>query len=101
MLILCIYMILAIVPIYQIVKQCSLPLTGVHCVNRIITELAVFDVIDRIHGLQLIEIAEGVTVDEIKAKTDCEFMISPNLKTIAYAQIIDISVENVCFWHIQ
>ncbi|KAK3985640.1 mitochondrial succinyl-CoA:3-ketoacid coenzyme A transferase 1 [Cladorrhinum sp. PSN332] len=63
----------------KIVKQCAFPLTGKACVSRIITELGVFDV-DFSHGLTLIEIADGVTVDEIKAKTEAPFHVSENLK---------------------
>jgi 3-oxoacid CoA-transferase len=44
---------------------------------------AVFDV-DR-SGLTLIEVAEGVTVDDVKKYTEPEFKVSPNLKKIAYA----------------
>lgn len=64
----------------KIRKQCSLPLTGSRTVSQIITELAVFNV-DRKRGeLELIEVANGVTVDEIRAKTECDFLVSPNLK---------------------
>jgi len=56
-------------------------LTGHKCVSRIITDLAVFDV-DLLDGLTLIEIAEGVSVEEIKCKTAAPFMVSENLKTI-------------------
>ncbi|KAF8250320.1 3-oxoacid CoA-transferase [Wilcoxina mikolae CBS 423.85] len=63
----------------KILKQCVFPLTGRVCVSRIITELAVFDV-DHSEGLTLIEHAEGVTVDEIKAKTEAPFKVSPDLK---------------------
>ncbi|KAH8174848.1 coenzyme A transferase domain-containing protein [Sarocladium implicatum] len=63
----------------KIVKQCAFPLTGRACVSRIITELAVFDV-DFAHGLTLIEHAEGVTVDEIKSKTEAPFKVSDDLK---------------------
>merc|ERR1711998_246468 len=51
---------------HKIVENCTLPLTGASCVNAIITEMGVFDV-DRQKGLNLIEIAEGFTVDDIKA----------------------------------
>ncbi|KAH6675771.1 hypothetical protein B0J14DRAFT_587281 [Halenospora varia] len=65
----------------KILKQCTFPLTGQRCVSRIITELAVFD-IDFTEGLTLIEVAEGVTVDEVKAKTEAPFKVSPELKTM-------------------
>ncbi len=51
----------------KIIPECTLPLTGQRVVNRIITELGVLDVTPR--GLQLIELAPGVTVEEIAAKT--------------------------------
>jgi 3-oxoacid CoA-transferase len=63
----------------KIVAQCSLPLTGARCVSTIITDLCVFDV-DRQKGvLTLIELADGVTVDEVKSKTDAPFKVAENL----------------------
>ncbi len=62
----------------KILKECSLPLTGKNVVSLIITELAVFEVC-RDKGLTLIEKAPGVTVEEIKSKTDAPFCVSENL----------------------
>lgn len=63
----------------KIVKNCEFPLTGPACVSRIITDLCVFDV-DFSHGLTLIEIADGVTVEEVQAKTDAPFKVADDLK---------------------
>ena len=52
----------------KILKQCSLPLTGTGVVDRIITDLGVFDVVPG--GIKIIELASGVTADEVKAKTE-------------------------------
>lgn len=65
----------------KILKECKFPLTGPKCVSRIITDLCVFDV-DPKKGLTLIEVAEGVSVDEVKAATEAPFTVSENLKTM-------------------
>ena len=52
----------------KLLKECSLPLTGVRCVDRIITNLGVFDVTP--HGLTVVELAKDVSLDEVKASTE-------------------------------
>ncbi len=65
----------------KVLKECKLPLTGKKCVNMIITDLAVFEVTPA--GLVLTEHADDVTVDEIHAKTEAEFSVSPDLRAVA------------------
>lgn len=64
----------------KLLNECSLPLTGVDCVDQIITDLAVFSVGDG--QLVLEEIAPGVELDEIAEKTEARYEVSEDLKTI-------------------
>ena len=52
----------------KLLKECTLPLTGRAVVDRIITNLGVFDVVEG--GLKLVELADGVTEDEMKTATE-------------------------------
>lgn len=66
----------------KIVQNCSLPLTGANCVSTIITDLCVFQV-DRVKGeLTLTELADGVTVDEVRSKTGAEFSVADNVTSM-------------------
>ena len=58
----------------KIVKACTLPLTGMKVVDAIITDLAEFTV-DAEKGLTLVALAPGVTLDDVKAKTDAPFTV--------------------------
>ena len=60
----------------KILKQCTLPLTGAGVVDLIITDMGVFQVDEHGGGLTLIEIAPGVSVDDIKAKTEADFKVA-------------------------
>ena len=61
----------------KIVEQCTLPLTGKACVDRIITDLAVFDVTSE--GLVLVELAPGVTVEQVTDATGAPFTVADAL----------------------
>ncbi|WP_300529885.1 CoA transferase subunit B [Maricaulis sp.] len=61
----------------KLLKECTLPLTGKRCVHRIITTLGVFDVKD--DHLELIELAPGVSLDEVAEKTEAKYAVSDTL----------------------
>ncbi|MBK8239347.1 MAG: CoA transferase subunit B [Deltaproteobacteria bacterium] len=65
----------------KILTACSLPLTGKRVVHEIVTELGYFTV--TAEGLRLDEIAPGVTLEELRAKTGCSFRVREPLATIA------------------
>ena len=68
----------------KILDECMLPLTGSRVVDRIITDLAVLDC-DKIGGtgLTLIEIAPGVSVEDVRAATGCAIKVSDDLKLMS------------------
>jgi 3-oxoacid CoA-transferase len=59
----------------KILSQCTLPLTGKNVVDMIITNLCVFDV-EPGQGLVLTELQPGVTVEDVRAKTGCDFKVA-------------------------
>jgi len=61
----------------KLLKKCTLPLTGVNCVKRIITDLAVIDV--TAHGFRLVERAPGISIDEIKKATEGTLIVEGNI----------------------
>jgi len=68
----------------KLLHHCTLPLTGTAVVDLVITDLAVFS-IDKgsSGGMTLIELADGVTLDEVKANTEANFKVAADLKTKA------------------
>ncbi len=66
----------------KLLPKCTLPLTGVHCVKKIVSDLGVFDI--TAEGFVCIEYAPGVSIDEIVSKTAGRLTISPDVKEIAF-----------------
>ncbi len=62
----------------KLLPKCTLPLTGKNCITRVVTELGFYEIKDG--AFHLLEIAPGVTIEEIKEKTAGKLVISPNLK---------------------
>ena len=67
----------------KLLSDCSLPLTGVACVKRIVTDLAVLEV-DAERGFLLIERAPGVTVEEIQAKTAGRLVVEGDVQEMKF-----------------
>ena len=66
----------------KLLKKCTLPITGVNCIKKIVTDLAVIDI--TLDGFKLVERAPGVTVEEIQESTDGKLIINhetPEIKT--------------------
>jgi len=62
----------------KLLPKCTLPLTGVACVKKVVSDLGVFDITEE--GFCCMEYAPGVTIDEIKAKTAGKLIISSQVK---------------------
>jgi 3-oxoacid CoA-transferase subunit B len=66
----------------KILKQCTLPITGVNCIKKVVTNLAVLEVTKE--GFKLLERAPGVSVDEIIAATEAELIIEGNIPEMQF-----------------
>jgi 3-oxoacid CoA-transferase B subunit len=65
----------------KLLKSCSLPLTGVRCVKKVVTELGVFDILPE-GGFKLLEIAPGITIDEVKTATEGKLVVEGDIPTM-------------------
>ncbi|KAH8087108.1 hypothetical protein HD553DRAFT_309213 [Filobasidium floriforme] len=65
----------------KILQKCTLPLTGVRVASKIITDLCVFEVDRKRGGLTLTELARGVTVEDVRSKTDATFALADKIGT--------------------
>ena len=66
----------------KLLKRCTLPITGVSCVKKIVTDLAVIEFTGK--GFKLTEVAPGVSEEEINNDTDAKLIIDKNLKTMVF-----------------
>lgn len=66
----------------KILESCTLPLTGVSCVKKVVTDLAVLELKDG--AFHLLETAPGVSIEEIKSKTQAKLVVSNNVKEMSF-----------------
>ncbi|WP_129021403.1 MULTISPECIES: CoA transferase subunit B [Edaphocola] len=66
----------------KLLKQCSLPITGLKCVKRVVTDLGFFEITE--NGFLLKEYAPGVTIEDIKAKTEGRLEIAADVKEMEF-----------------
>ncbi len=66
----------------KLLKSCTLPVTGLACVKRIVSDLAVIDIVPE--GFRLIERAPGVSVEEIKASTEGRMMVEGEIPEMKF-----------------
>lgn len=66
----------------KLLPECTLPLTGVRCITKVVSDLGVFDVTE--DGFRCIEYAPGVTIEEIKAKTAGRLTIADDVKEMTF-----------------
>jgi len=66
----------------KVLRECTLPLTGVRCVHAVLTDMAFFEVGD--DGLILRELAPGVTVEDIAARTEAAYTVAADVHTMTF-----------------
>ena len=66
----------------KILKKCTLPLTGVNCVKKVVTELAVMEITDK--GFKLLERAPGISVEDIVKATEAELIIEGEIPEMSF-----------------
>lgn len=69
----------------KLLPYCDLPLTGVNCITRVVTDLAMLEIKDG--AFHLLELAPGVTIDEIKALTAGELVIGDDVKEMVFERL--------------
>ncbi|SNS50573.1 3-oxoacid CoA-transferase subunit B [Belliella buryatensis] len=67
----------------KLLKECSLPITGIRCVKKIVTDLAVLDVLPE-GGFKLLERAPGVSVEEIQSKTEGKLVVEGEIPEMTF-----------------
>jgi 3-oxoacid CoA-transferase B subunit len=65
----------------KLLSKCTLPITGLGCVKKVVTELGVFDITER--GFELREVAPGVSIEEVQAKTLGRLVVEGEIKTVS------------------
>lgn len=66
----------------KLLSKCTLPLTGIHCVKKVVTDIAVLDITP--DGFRLLERAPGVSVEEIQAKTEGKLIVEGEIPEIVF-----------------
>jgi len=66
----------------KLLPKCTLPITGLACVKKVVTELGLFDITER--GFELRELAPGVSVDEVKAKTAGRLVVEGDIPEMQF-----------------
>ena len=67
----------------KLLHRCSLPLTGAGVVDMVITDLGVFSIDKKAGGMTLVELAPGVSLDEMKAKTEATYTVAATAQAVA------------------